>query len=202
MSGTEAVTVDARGLSCPMPIVKARQAMKRIPVGEVLEVLATDPGAPADFRAWCRQTEQRFLELREEGDLFRIRLQKVLPEVEEKHRLYDREMTNEELARRLEGGGNEDLVVLDVREAEEFAAGHVPGAIHIPVDRLPDSLEGRDRSQAYALICRNGRRSGYACQIMEQNGFQNLWNVVPGMVAWKGPVNLPGRSPGRAGRTS
>ena len=49
-------TIDARGLSCPMPIVKTAQAMKALPSGAQVEVLATDPGSVKDFAAWARTT--------------------------------------------------------------------------------------------------------------------------------------------------
>jgi len=49
-------TIDARGLSCPMPIVKTAQAMKALPSGTQVEVLATDPGSVKDFAAWARTT--------------------------------------------------------------------------------------------------------------------------------------------------
>ena len=50
------VTVDARGLNCPLPILKAKKALKDVPAGGALEVLATDPGAVPDFAAFCRAT--------------------------------------------------------------------------------------------------------------------------------------------------
>ncbi len=50
------VTVDARGLNCPMPIVKTAQAVKTLASGQVIEVLATDPGAVKDFAAWSKAT--------------------------------------------------------------------------------------------------------------------------------------------------
>jgi tRNA 2-thiouridine synthesizing protein A len=49
-------TVDARGLNCPMPILRAKKALKEIPVGGALEVLATDPGSMSDFDAFAKQT--------------------------------------------------------------------------------------------------------------------------------------------------
>jgi len=56
-AGTAQVTtLDAKGLKCPMPIVKTAQAIKTIAAGELLEVLTTDPGAVADFAAWSRST--------------------------------------------------------------------------------------------------------------------------------------------------
>ena len=52
----EVTALDARGLKCPMPIVRTAQAIKGLPSGSLLEVLATDPGAVADFAAWSRTT--------------------------------------------------------------------------------------------------------------------------------------------------
>ncbi|HUG47416.1 MAG TPA: sulfurtransferase TusA family protein [Candidatus Limnocylindria bacterium] len=53
--------LDARGLKCPMPIVRTAQAMKELAAGELLEVVATDPGAVADFAAWSRTTGHQLL---------------------------------------------------------------------------------------------------------------------------------------------
>jgi tRNA 2-thiouridine synthesizing protein A len=54
--------VDARGLSCPMPIVKTAQAVKVAAPGSLIEVLATDPGSTKDFVAWCRTTGHELVE--------------------------------------------------------------------------------------------------------------------------------------------
>jgi TusA-related sulfurtransferase len=60
-------TPDARGLLCPMPIVKAAKEMKTLATGDVLRVLATDRGAIADFPAWAEDTGNPLLEWHEEG---------------------------------------------------------------------------------------------------------------------------------------
>jgi len=57
-----AAMVDARGLSCPMPIVKTALAVKTVPSGALIEVLATDPGSTKDFTAWCRSTGHDLVE--------------------------------------------------------------------------------------------------------------------------------------------
>src|SRR5437016_3118314 len=49
-------SLDARGLRCPLPLVRARNEIERVAPGEMLEVLATDPGADHDFRAWTRRS--------------------------------------------------------------------------------------------------------------------------------------------------
>ena len=58
----ETIRLDARGLKCPMPIVKTAQQVKTMTSGQLLEVLATDPGAVADFSAWSRSTGNELLE--------------------------------------------------------------------------------------------------------------------------------------------
>lgn len=57
-----AATVDARGLSCPMPIVKTAQLIRTVAAGQLIEVLATDPGSLKDFAAWTRSTGNQIVE--------------------------------------------------------------------------------------------------------------------------------------------
>ena len=64
--------VDARGLSCPMPIVKTAQAIKTIASGELVEVLATDRGSVKDFAAWSRTTGNVLVEQSVDGAIFRF----------------------------------------------------------------------------------------------------------------------------------
>lgn len=179
-------TVDARGLSCPMPIVRARKAMDTLAVGNVLEVLVTDKGAPADFRSWCQQTEHKLLAAEQQDGFTRLLVKKLVPETKEKGRQHPHEISNEELQRRLAAG--EPLVVLDVREPEEYAAGHIPGAILVPVDTVAEAARTIAPDRTVAVVCRSGRRSDYACQILSQRGLHNVLNVVPGMSGWTGHV--------------
>ncbi len=71
-----AARVDAKGLSCPMPIVKTAQAMKGLASGQLLEVLATDPGSTKDLEAWSKSTGNPLVESSVEGAVFRFVLQK------------------------------------------------------------------------------------------------------------------------------
>jgi tRNA 2-thiouridine synthesizing protein A len=64
--------LDARGLICPLPILKARKALKKVPVGATLRVLATDPGADEDFAAFCRTTGHELVESKTEGGAFSL----------------------------------------------------------------------------------------------------------------------------------
>lgn len=70
-------TLDAKGLNCPLPILKAKKALKDVPAGGTLEILATDPGAVADFAAFCRTTGNEMLEQGEEGGVYRFVLKKT-----------------------------------------------------------------------------------------------------------------------------
>jgi tRNA 2-thiouridine synthesizing protein A len=67
-----AQTVDAKGLSCPMPIVKTAQAIKTVDAGAVIEVLATDAGSVKDFAAWCRSTGNELVEQTVDGIVYRF----------------------------------------------------------------------------------------------------------------------------------
>jgi TusA-related sulfurtransferase len=68
--------VDARGLSCPLPIVKTALAIKEIGSGDLIEVLATDPGSTKDFTAWSRTTGHELVESSVDGNVFRYLLRK------------------------------------------------------------------------------------------------------------------------------
>jgi len=69
---TVSVTVDARGLSCPMPIVRTAQAVRSLPSGALIEVLATDPGSQKDFAAWSRSTGNGLVAESVEGPVYRF----------------------------------------------------------------------------------------------------------------------------------
>lgn len=64
--------LDTKGLNCPLPILKAKKALGGIAAGEILEVHATDPGAVADFEAFCRQTGHELVESTRDGDIFKF----------------------------------------------------------------------------------------------------------------------------------
>ena len=68
--------LDAKGLNCPLPILRAKKALKDVPAGGTLEILATDPGAVADFQAFCRTTGNELVEHSEEGGIYKFLLRK------------------------------------------------------------------------------------------------------------------------------
>lgn len=69
--------LDAKGLNCPLPILKAKKALKPLEVGNTLEVLSTDPGSVADFAAFCRTTGNELLEQSEEGGVWTYLIRKT-----------------------------------------------------------------------------------------------------------------------------
>ncbi|WP_413203899.1 sulfurtransferase TusA family protein [Rhodospirillum sp. A1_3_36] len=73
-------TLDARGLSCPLPVLRARKTLKRMKAGQVLEILATDPGSLKDFVSFCAQTGDELVSKATEetpnGPLYRFHIRR------------------------------------------------------------------------------------------------------------------------------
>ncbi len=76
MSQAIAKSLDLKGLSCPLPIVRTAQAMKEMSQGEIVEAVATDPGSVADFTAWCKTTGNELIEWSAEDGVFRFVIRK------------------------------------------------------------------------------------------------------------------------------
>jgi len=70
-------TLDTSGLSCPMPVVKTKKAMKDLEIGEILEMISTDPGSIPDMEAWARQTKHDLVESHDEGSSYRFLIRKT-----------------------------------------------------------------------------------------------------------------------------
>mgnify|MGYP001823957184 CR=1 FL=1 len=69
-------TLNAQGLNCPLPILRAKKALKGMSAGQILEVQATDPGSVADFAAFCNQTGNELLASTTEGDVYKFEIKK------------------------------------------------------------------------------------------------------------------------------
>jgi rhodanese-related sulfurtransferase len=80
--------------------------------------------------------------------------------------------------------GQGAIRVLDVREESEFRDGHLPGAIHVPVKRLPDRVGRLKRDKPYAVICASGSRSRGATGYLLDQGFEGAVSVRGGTGAW------------------
>jgi tRNA 2-thiouridine synthesizing protein A len=70
-------TLDAKGLNCPLPILRAKKTLKDVPAGGTLEVLATDPGSVADFAAFCRTTGNELIESTANAGVYRFLIKHV-----------------------------------------------------------------------------------------------------------------------------
>jgi tRNA 2-thiouridine synthesizing protein A len=76
MSITIARTLDLKGLSCPLPIIKTAKAMKELAPGQLLEAFATDPGSVPDFKAWAQTTGNQLVECDQADGVFHFVLKK------------------------------------------------------------------------------------------------------------------------------
>jgi len=174
--------LDAKGLSCPMPIVKARQAVKDLRPGEVLEVQATDRGSLADIQSWAKSSGHQYIGTNEEGDVLKHYLRKASESEQKGEIKYPHTIQNAELVDKIQR--QERLTILDVREPAEYNFGHIPGAISIPFGQLSEQIGRLNKEDDIYVVCRSGNRSDYACKQLEEAGFSNVTNVVQGMVEW------------------
>lgn len=86
---------------------------------------------------------------------------------------------------------DENAIVLDVRTENEVREGIIKNAIHIDIykgQEFVNALEDLDKSKNYFVYCRSGNRSGQACAIMDQLGFNNAYNLQGGILQWTGDL--------------
>ena len=69
--------LDATELRCPLPVLRARKALRDVAPGQLLDVFATDAAAPADFEAFCRESGHSLINIEQVGDIYQIRLRKA-----------------------------------------------------------------------------------------------------------------------------
>lgn len=79
----------------------------------------------------------------------------------------------------------DDVVILDVREDWEYAEGHVPGAVWIPLGELPTRLNDIPKDKTVVAVCRSGNRSSQATSFLRDQGFDNVHNMTGGMNDWQ-----------------
>ena len=85
-------------------------------------------------------------------------------------------------------------VIVDVRTEDEFNDGFIPGAINIDIYKGQGFIyrvEELDKTKNYYVYCRSGMRSAKACEIMNQLGFENAYNLTGGIIEWDGEVVEP-----------
>jgi len=104
-----------------------------------------------------------------------------------------KEIEASELARRLEETPK-SIRVIDVRQMPEIMSGTVPGAEPIPMHTIPLRVSELNKDHDIAVLCRSGARSAQVCMFLQQQGFEKVYNVRGGIMAWAGggqPVTLP-----------
>ena len=177
--------LDAKGLACPMPIVKTKKALKDMEPGQVIEVQATDKGSLADLKAWAKSSGNQYLGTSEEGDVLKHYLRKADQSEEKEEKRFPHTVTNTELQGHLD---RDDVIVLDVREPAEYAFGHIKGAVSIPLGELENRTQELDPEKEVIVICRTGNRSDFAAKQLADKGFGRVKNAIEGMSQWNGPV--------------
>lgn len=98
------------------------------------------------------------------------------------------DLTQQEWASQMENDAK--AVVLDVRTQEEVNEGYIPGAINLDIHQGQEFIEAikkLDTDKSYYVYCRSGARSGQACSIMNQLGFEKAYNLMGGFSNWNGP---------------
>ncbi|MDD4600749.1 Thiosulfate sulfurtransferase GlpE [bioreactor metagenome] len=83
---------------------------------------------------------------------------------------------------------SKEAMMIDIRTPEEYQAGHIPGVLLIPLDQLANRASEVPKDQKVLLICRSGNRSSQGTKLLRSKGFDNVYNVMSGMSAWRGPV--------------
>jgi rhodanese-related sulfurtransferase len=99
------------------------------------------------------------------------------------------DLSQKDWTKQLEEDNNS--IVLDVRTADEVALGMIPNAIHIDIYKgqgFIDDINQLDKSKNYFVYCKSGGRSGQACAVMNQLGFENAYNLKGGFIEWQGEV--------------
>ncbi|WP_438318733.1 sulfurtransferase TusA family protein [Sporosarcina sp. FA9] len=177
------VKLDAKGLACPMPIIKTKKVMSTLMDGQVLEVTATDKGSKADLAAWSESVGHQYIGTIEQDDVLTHYIRKCSDD-DFAEKIFEQTISNEEIIERASNGG----LILDVREEAEFAFGHIAGAKSIPMGDLDARLNELDKDQEVYIVCRTGKRSDLAAKKLDNNGFTNVFNVLPGMTSWSGEL--------------
>lgn len=175
--------LDAKGLACPMPIVRTKKAMTELEPGQVIEVQATDKGSLADIKAWAKSSGNQYLGTFVEGDVLKHYLRKADQSEEKEEVQFPHTVTNAELKEQM---GRGDVIVLDVREPAEYAFGHIEGAVSIPLGELEERTQELDAEKEVIVICRTGNRSDFAAKQLADKGFTRVKNAVEGMTKWDG----------------
>ena len=100
-------------------------------------------------------------------------------------------MSLDELKARLEQRQEKPFTLVDVREKDEFRAGFIPGAVHIPRGHLEMQAEQKlpDKNAEIVVYCRTGNRSTRVVEFLQDSGFEKVWNLTGGIRAWSQEID-------------
>jgi rhodanese-related sulfurtransferase/TusA-related sulfurtransferase len=178
--------VDAKGLACPMPIVRTKKALEELTSGQVIQLQSTDKGSLADIKSWAKTTGHQYLGSNQEGSVFHHFIRKSDPSEVKAERKYPHIISNEQLEQQIKE--NTNIKIVDVREPAEFTFSRIPGAVSIPLGELEQRLPELNQADDIYVVCRTGSRSDMAAQLLAEHGFTHIKNVVPGMSEWKSMI--------------
>lgn len=92
-----------------------------------------------------------------------------------------------------EAAGIDGSVVVDVRTPEEYRAGHIPGSVNVPLDRLEGVRTVADKTTPLYVYCRSGARSASAAGVLRRSGYEKVTDMG-GILSWKGRVVTGGEA--------
>src|SRR5688572_29894412 len=94
------------------------------------------------------------------------------------------QLTIENFQEAFVNNGDAEFVLIDVREEDEFAAGHLPGAVNLPLSEFQFRTDEVDEDKPVVLVCRTDNRSEMAAQILTANGYDNVYHLLEGTMGW------------------
>lgn len=183
---TADLTLDCLDYISPLPLSQAKDALDRLQPGQVLEVKVKDALSGIELQELAEHTGDEYLGFCEEENQYSHYIRKV----DDKRRIpfpkYPKIITNQEIETMIDE--KKEIHILDVREDFEFMLGHIPQAINVPLSSLRIDYKKLNPSIPYYVICRTGNRSDIACKILNDLGFSDITNILPGMSEWSGPT--------------
>ena len=83
----------------------------------------------------------------------------------------------------------ENFILLDVRTDSEYFLSNIEGAIHIPMNDIPNKLNTIDKNKEIIVQCKSGKRSAKVCQFLLNNNYENVKNLKGGIIAWANEID-------------
>lgn len=186
-SYTKHATVDCTEYDYPMVLVQVKESLDRLKEKEIVEIITeATPKFQLVLQTWASETNDWYYHSFTEEKKTHHLIQKAVDEIRKEPVEYPNVITNDELKSLLLD--EKSIYIMDVREDIEFMLGHIPTAINVPLSQFTDNLADFDKDMTYYVICRTGNRSNYACQYMKTLGFQKVYNIIPGIYQWDGPL--------------